>query len=168
MHLQLLVPDLFWPIAQDGAVMVDLRLDALQTLLAKGRRFAQSENNIESWLMQSFGLPEAGSAPFALRADGGMPGEQAWLRADPCHLRVGRDRIKLGDASTFELSREEAEALIESLNQHFAEDGLRFFPMQAERWYLRMENLPQIETTPIVAARGQDIDPLLPRGAQAM
>jgi hypothetical protein len=91
-----------------------------------------------------------------------------WLRADPCHLRVGRDRIRLSDAAAFDLSREEAEALVESLNQHFGGDGLRFFPLQPERWYLRMEELPQIETTPLAAARGQDIDALLPRGPQAM
>lgn len=168
MHLQLVVPDLFWPVAQDPAVMADLRLSALETLLAKGRRFARPEHNIESWLMQTFGVPDAGSAPLALQADGGVPGSYVWLRADPCHLRVGRDRIRLSDASAFNVSREEAEALVESLNQHFGDDGLRFFPMQPERWYLRMDHLPQIETTPIAAARGQDIDALLPRGPQAM
>jgi|SRR5690606_38229444 len=166
MNLHLAIPDLLWPIREDRAVLEGLTLPALETLLARGRLQARESAYPEQWLMSAYGA-ETGSAPFALLAEGGEAEQAVWLRADPCHLHVNRDKLILTDAHTFELEREEAEALVESLNRHFAEDGMTFYPMQPERWYVRLNDVPSIRTTPLDAARGRDIDPLLPEGEAA-
>lgn len=167
MNLHLAIPDLLWPVSEDPRVLEGLSLPALETLLAKGRVSARDSAYPEQWLLSIYDAG-SGSAPFALQADGGVPEEAVWMRADPCHLRVNRDKLVLTDAHTFELSRDEAEALIESLNKHFADDGLLFYPMQPERWYVRLAEAPAIVTTPIDEARGRDIDPLLPGGDAGM
>lgn len=169
MNAHLVIPALFWPAPDAAQAHADLRLPALEALIARGRRSAAATSPLERWLAHTYGLAaDQGSAPFALQADGGEPGEAIWLRADPCHMRVNRDRLMLSDAATFDITREEAEALAESLNTHFAADGMTFYPMQPERWYVRLASAPRIETTPLDEARGHDIDPLLPRGDDAM
>jgi hypothetical protein len=54
------------------------------------------------------------------------------MRADPMHLRVDRDSLGLADSSAFEVSREESEALVETLNRHFGPTML-FYPLRPER-----------------------------------
>jgi hypothetical protein len=102
-------------------------------------------------------VPDAGAAPFALLADGGDPGDAVWLRADPCHLRVGRDRLVLVDATQFDLARAEADALAESLNRHFAAAGIEFLPLQPGRWYARVADAPESQAPPLAAARGRPV-----------
>jgi hypothetical protein len=167
MNVHLAIPDLLWPTPEDRLVQEGLALPALETLLGKGRVTSRPNLHLENWLLRRYGI-DSGSAPYALHAEGGEPTTAVWLRADPCHMRVNRDGLILADASTFELDREEAEALVEALNRHFAADGMIFYPMQPERWYLRLEALPSIDTTPLDEARGRDIDALLPRGEASM
>ncbi|MBX6392090.1 MAG: hypothetical protein IRY96_01345 [Burkholderiales bacterium] len=167
MNLHLAIPDLWWPEAGNLPVYQGLAVPALQTLLAKGRVKTREGARLERWLLERYGV-ESGSAPYALAADGGQAEDAVWMRADPCHLRVMRDRLVLTDATTFDLEREEAEALVEALNRHFAEDGLVFYPMQPERWYVRLPAMPVLQTVPLDEARGRDIDSLLPGGDEAM
>jgi hypothetical protein len=65
------------------------------------------------------------------------------------------------------VSQQEAESLSDSLNAHFSADGLTFYPLRPERWYLRVERVPALETTALPEASGRSIDDLLPRGADA-
>lgn len=168
MHLHLAVPDLIWPDPQQQGAGASCALPALLRLLAKGRMRANESAHLDDWLLQAFGVPGVGIAGYTHHADDSESGlEGAWLRADPCHLRVNRGRLTLADAACFELSGEEANALAERLNAHFGADGLRFEVLQGSRWYLRAEALPQIESTTLERARGRDIDELLPRGPAA-
>ncbi|MDP2785877.1 MAG: hypothetical protein Q8O38_14995 [Sulfurimicrobium sp.] len=91
-----------------------------------------------------------------------------WLRADPVHLGVERDQLVLSEASTFPLVQEEADALVATLNQHFAADGLHFVAPQAQRWYLRLARPPALTTHGLYQAAGRNIHPLLPAGQEAM
>jgi hypothetical protein len=100
-------------------------------------------------------------------ADGGTAGDAYWLRADPVHLRVMRDRIVLAGSESTELSRQEADALATAIGQHFGAD-LSPFPLRTQRWYLRFPQAPRLTTTPLSVAAGRDIEPLLPQGEDAM
>src|SRR5207249_2013553 len=122
----------------------------------------------EAWLFERFGVPKQRNwpvAPYTLLADGGAPERHYWMRADPVHLRVSRD--SLGMADTFEVSRAESEALVETLNRHFGQTML-VYPLRPARWYLRLEKAPDMQTTPAAAARGAAIDDKLPSGPDAM
>lgn len=63
------------------------------------------------------------------------PASRPRLRADPVHLRPGPEAVRLFDASRLGLSGEEAAALAEALDRHFAPDGLRIEAPHPARWY---------------------------------
>ena len=168
--MQLIVPYLFPPARLLEAAMQDLRLPAFETLLARGRFAACAAEDVEAQVCTELGIPRQQDfpiAPITLQYDSGEAGMHYWLRADPVHLRVMRDRIVLADSGVLGLSRPEADALAFSISAHF---GAAFSPqpLHPTRWYLRFEQTPRLRTTPISIAVGCDIDPLLPQGEDAM
>jgi hypothetical protein len=158
MNVHVAIPDLFWPEPATTPLAHDRRLRALESLLAKGRRTAGHESGLEPWLLARWSLAGDGAAPYALLADGGEPGDSWWLCAEPCHMRVNLDHLVPMDAALFELARDEAEALVESLNSHFAPAGLSFFPLQPERWYVRAAEPLSWSAPPLAAARGRRLE----------
>lgn len=153
---------------QDGTT---LRFPALETLLARADRAPLSDDGVEAWLLKRFGAHVEHDVPagaLSLLADGGQPGNACWLRADPVHLRVNRDQLILADARVFSLSQLEAEAFTGALNRYFDADGLVFYPLRADRWYLRVDAVPAITTTSVRRAAGRHIDPFLPAGSDAL
>lgn len=166
----LLIPHLFPSARLLETAAQDLHLPALQTLLARGTRQPCPSEGVEAALCEALGIKRQQDwplAPITLTADGGVAGDAYWLRADPVHLRVMRDRIVLADSSVLELSREEADAIAETIGQHFG-TKLSPLPLHPQRWYLRLPQAPHLSTTPPSVAAGCDIDPLQPQGRDAM
>src|SRR2546421_7892030 len=166
MHCELYIPDFF---PRDGLQRAD-GLESAETLIARGRRRRAALVSREAWLFGRFGVPRQRDwpvAPYTLLADGGAPGPHYWMRADPVHLRVGRDSLGLADSAAFEVSRAESEALVDALSRHFGPTML-FQPLRPARWYVRLEKAPDVQTTPAAAARGAAIDEKLPSGPDAM
>lgn len=166
MICQLLVPNLFWPSAAGAEAYRDLELPALQALLARGRLSRADGNSLERWLAGAFGLPDdLPLAPFALRGDGGEPGEHWWTCADPVHLRVHGDRLVLADASRLSVTAVEARDFVAALNTHFAAEGMMFVAPSPQRWYLRVAAEPQLRALPTSEMAGRSVEPFLPAGA---
>jgi hypothetical protein len=169
MHCRLLVFDLFWPDRDFRDIYRELRTPALEQLLGKGRRRAEA-GSAEAWLCAQFDVDKQRDwpvAPYSLLADGGEPGVHHWLRADPVHLKLEGNQLVLADSGIISVSQREAERITDSLNAHFSEDGLSFHPQRPDRWYLRAEAAPALETTALPDAAGRSIDALLPRGDDA-
>jgi hypothetical protein len=165
MHCSLFIPDFF---STESASIGD-RLAAAETLIARGRRKRGPPVSQEAWLFARFGVQRQGDwpvAPYTLLADGGAPEHHFWMRADPVHLSVGSGNLGLA-RPTLDVSRSEAEALVETLNHHFGEAAV-FSWLQPERWYVRLERAPALRTTSPYAARGRTIGHELPSGADAM
>jgi hypothetical protein len=158
MNVHVAIPDLFWPAPETAPQARDGRLPALESLLAKGRRTPGGEAALEAWLLARWGVADAGAAPYAVRADGGEPGDAWWLCADPCHMRVHLDHLVPVDATQFELAREEADALAEGLNRHFVPAGLTFSPLHPERWYVRTATPLVSPAPPLAAVRGRRLE----------
>jgi len=166
MHCELYIPDFFPP---EGLPRAD-SLAAAETLIARGRRTRRALVSREAWLFGRFGVPRQRDwpvAPYTLLADGGAPGPHYWMRADPVHLRVGRDSLGLADSAAFEVSRAESGALVDALSRHFGPTMI-FQPLSPARWYVRFEKAPEVQTTPAAAARGAAIEEKLPSGPDAM
>lgn len=170
MHLHVLLPGAFWPGKDSAEATRGLSLDALETLIARGHREAGPGCGPERWLLERFGIERQRdwpAAPYSLMGDGGEAGETVWMRADPVHLRAGRDNVVLEDASRFDITRAEAESLAGSISLHFA-GRFSAIAQHAQRWYLRLRANPDIETDPIMQASGEAIDAHLPRGADGL
>ena len=166
MHCHLLIPDL---LAADAAR--DLRLPALETLLARSSQQVSPDAGMEAWLCHAFNINRQQDwpiAPITLAADGGNAGGGYWLRADPVHLRINRAQVILADSGTFVISQLEAEQLTDSLNRHFSADGILIYPLRPDRWYLKLAQTPVMHTHSLPAVAGKHIDAYLPQGADGM
>jgi len=169
-HMLILIPYLFPTARLLETAAQDLHLPALQTLLARGTRHSGPADGVEAALCAALGIARQQDwplAPITLQADGGVAGDDYWLRADPVHLRVMRDRIVLTDTSALELSQPEADALASTIGEHFG-DALHPSPLNPKRWYVRYARPPRLTTTPVSVATGRAIEPLLPQGDDAM
>jgi hypothetical protein len=172
MHVHLLVPDLCHPELLAPEVSgTRIQLASAEMLVARGRRsLAPTATGTESWLKARFGVDspdDSGFAAWSLLGDGLAPGDSAWLRADPVHLRVNRDALMLADATLFGISSEEAEGLIGHLNKHFA-PALEFLPGHPRRWYTKADGAALPNCTPPAQARGRAVSAHLPAGVNAM
>jgi hypothetical protein len=170
MHVTLLVPDLLWP-RDDGAPYHGLELPALALLLARARRRPFPAIGVEAWLCQAFEVERQHDWPVAALTyefDGGSPGDDYWLRADPVHLLAHRDRLTLLDTGTVKPVAEDAAELVALLNRHFASDGLSFHAPRPQRWYLRAPGTPRLTTREISLAAGRDVAGALPTGEDGL
>ena len=164
----MLIPHLFADRRLLDAVPGSLRLDALETALGRGRVVPCTTDGVEAAFCEMLAVPRQSDwpvAPITLETDGTAAGDAHWLRADPVHWRVMRDRIVLDRAVT-DLTRLEAETLTRAIADHF---GSRLSPRAVcpARWYLESATAPALETTPLASAIGRDIGPLLPLGEAA-
>jgi hypothetical protein len=165
--LQLVVPALF-----QTDDLLDLlgapRLPALDRALARGRRETLEFDSLEALICQELGIKRQQDwpiAPIAYAAAGGLAGNAYWLRADPVHVRIERNRLILSEIE--HLTPDEATLLCDALAAHF---GDSFSPkaVRPDAWYVRATARPDIATTPLAQAAGRDIDTLLPGGSDSL
>ena len=151
--LQLVIPGLFTSIhalPESDA----LRLSALTLLIERGTQSMLDKDSVEVLLCRHFGIARQTDWPLAAITyafDDGRAGSDYWLRADPTHIQIHRDKLILRDA--LDISADEAQALCDSLVSHFG-DAFAPLLMQPDRWYLRVPGNPRITTTPLSLALG--------------
>lgn len=168
MNLTIAVPGLTWLDGLDGAEAArDLAVPALSRLLGRARLTRRSVP-LSQLLCEPFGLTAPAIAGAAARLDGLATDGRAWLLADPVNLRIDRDRALLADVGVMHLAQDEADALVAALNRHFADDDLRFFAPHPGRWYLSLPTPPDATFTSLPDAIGENVDPLLPQGADGL
>jgi hypothetical protein len=163
--VHLVIPDLFLPEAIAAEVCADLRLPALEKLLARGHSENLQAAPLENHLCELFGVTCAADAPVAAVSaafDGLAAG--CWLRADPVHLRLQRDQMLLTGVLP---GVDEAEQFCASLNDYFSGQGMEFFAPHPQRWYVRLQALPRIRTTPLSGVLGANVRGALPTGEDA-
>jgi hypothetical protein len=156
LHAELALPGLF------GAAAAT-RLPALELLLARGRRARASAGGFHAWLREAFELGEGPLAAGALTilGGGGDAGDACWVRADPVHLQLMRERMLVVPPQAFELSREEADAMSEALNRHFA-GTLEIAAVQPRRWSARLREDGAIESREPLEMAGAQVSIELP------
>ncbi len=135
---------------------------ALAKLMARGSFSTENVASTEAWIAQRFrftSVEETHSfAAIALLGEQhAVPGASHWLRADPVHLSVNRDHVVLLDGSQLEITPMEAAALCQSMQAHFAADGLIFHAAHPERWYIQSDHPIAIHTNPPSAVRGRNV-----------
>lgn len=148
------------------------RFPASMRLLTRSDPEAVSATAPDERLLETFGLGagedhDAPVAPFSLLGDGGEPGEDWWMRADPGYLQPDQDRLLLFPPAPGNLTQAAAERCCEALNAHFADRGLAFLCPRPGRWYVRLPQRPRLRTAPLDAVLGRNIHAHLPTGADA-
>ncbi len=168
MKLTLVLPSLVWPQAleEPGAQFV---APALARLLANARRGAMHPLGPEEWLAQELGLVRQQDfpiAPLLARAEGLDATPRYWLFAEPAHLQLGHDDVRLGQL-LHPIPEEETRAVLASLNAHFGADGWQFHRGASGRWYLALPAPAALRTVPPRLAWGQPVRHHVPRGDAA-
>lgn len=122
-------------------------LDHLQALF--------SDNNSINW------------AGLSAKADK-LPCNQGeiWLRADPVHLLLQRDKLLL--IPNVVLSELEAKQFCEDLTEHFSDRQFKFFAPHPQRWYIQLPEPAEIITEPLVHIIGKNIQKYLPQGKDGL
>ncbi len=105
-------------------------------------------------------------APIRLASLGHDPGNAYWLAAYPVTLVAGHDDVRL-EGAIRDLARDDARALIETLNAHFDADGIVFIAPRPDAWFARVASPPALSTHPLESARGQSLRARLPGGTDA-
>ena len=155
MYCEIVLPALLWP--DDPARFISAA-PALANLLARGTSTSAPSNSLENWLLDRFSLTTGGAAISLLGENAVAPDDDYWLRADPVHLSINRDRVVLLDASQLDIGAEEAKQLCDSLNEHFHGDGLSFIAPNPQRWYVKCATGHPLQTHPLSVVRGRRID----------
>jgi hypothetical protein len=154
MHCELLVPGLLAPM-EGGALP---RLPALELLLARGRATEGDATSMEAWLAEAFEVEGLPAGALTLLACAEEPGEAAWARADPVHLRLLRDRAVVVPGEALALSAGEASSLTESLNRHFA-GRLEVRAPAPARWVMRLAAPLELPEHPALSLAGKAASP---------
>jgi hypothetical protein len=144
-------------------------LPSLELLLARGRCTSAAAERVEDWLREAFELGDGPLAAGALTLLGanGEPGERAWLRADPVHLRLMRDRLVLAPAAALGIRQEEAQALCGALNHHFASRlGVQVIDPQC--WVASTDANLVVDAVPPLALAGHDVAVALPGATSSL
>ena len=156
MHCELVVPALFTAPAPHP-------VPALELLLGRGRKLNGEAASLERWLCRVFGLKDGSIPAGALTALalGENPGAHFWLRADPVHLRLLRERMVLIPSHAFSLTLEEARSMADTLNRQFAGE-FKFHALRPDAWCAQGEQDIAVGSDPPVELAGQDVDANLP------
>ena len=135
---------------------------ALAKLIARGSAVKDTTDSMEAWLARQFGyVTDSADLPFAAVASRAETMADAsaryWLRADPVHLSVNRDRVVLLDAGQLDITIAESTALVAALQAHFKSDGLNCYGPHPQRWYITSDSPIALRTQPVSAVRGRSI-----------
>jgi len=152
-----------------AGMMASVRAPALAHLLAMAGVPTREGGGIAAALAARYGVTRQADwplAPLRLAALGVDPGAAFWLAADPVTLTVGRSDVRLAGVVE-DLSRADADALVATLNAHFAGDGLAFVAPRPDAFFVRATTRTRVVTHPPDAALGRPLHQLLPEGADA-
>jgi hypothetical protein len=89
------------------------------------------------------------------------------MRADPVHLRVDRRSVVLLDAESVQLDTRDALALAAAIKPVLEAHGHELEVPCAQRWYLRLKQMPALRTTELHDVAGRDIGGAMPTGNDA-
>ena len=159
--MRFIVPHLFPSGRLRDAALAGVRLPALETLCARGRRQPGAPGSLEAALAELFGVGAQGSAPLApylLKAERMEPGDAWWLRAEPAHLQVRREGLVPMMGAALAMTAAEAAALRAGLAEHFGA-ALPLVATPGGDWYWPRAAPLGLDLLPPSAAAGRVLTP---------
>ncbi|MDD2701856.1 MAG: hypothetical protein PHH36_11555 [Sideroxydans sp.] len=161
-HLYLIIPDLILP--REIAPDTQAELSLLEKMLARATHESLPAKAVESCLCELFDV--AGSAPLRAAGDGLEVAGGAWMCADPIELQRQPAQVMVRPDVLCEA--DEAVAFCETLNAHFAADGISFHAPHPRRWYLQMAEIGEVSMPTLATAAWGDAREMMPQGRDAV
>jgi len=166
MQLLLVLPGL---IDRPDTGAPQVRAPALAELLALAGPPARNADGLDAAIASRYGIERQADWPLAairaaalgLRANGAY-----WLAADPVTLVVGRDDVAFSGIVD-DLTRADADALVTTLDTHFADDGIAFVAPRPDAIFARLATPPRLTTHPPAATTDEPLRMRLPEGPDA-
>jgi len=170
--IDLLVPGLLGPIPALREIDITPTAALLEKCLSRATLSDLPALDFPSTLLQLFSVSfesqtSLPTAPWCRLSDGGMADDAYWIQASPVHLRPDGDGLLLFDAGVLEITLDEANQLADSFRQHFSDMPWQLEVHSAQRWYLRLEQEPDLATSSLVDVAGRNINSFLPTGADS-
>ena len=167
--LTLFIPGLLNPV-RDIAEEDEPEVPSLEKLLACGAREQLVPFGFSDALSMLFKLKRQAGRDFPIAAithfvDDNQSTEGIWMRADPVHLMADHRGLILMDESNLTLDQHDALVLAASVKDLLAGRGMQIEVPVINRWYVRLDTLPDVKTTPLHEAAGRDIHSCMPTGA---
>lgn len=170
-HLTLYLPGIF-SLAHSGLDNAPAA-PGFEALLARAEsQELASSASYEAGLFALFGIQQEQDADLPIAAvtrtlDMSIIDNDWWLRADPVHLSLDRDRLILVDGQMLDISQEEANRLVAEIMEVFSADGWMLKAPCPNRWYLKTVRPPKIITAALSQVIAHDIHAFLPQGVDA-
>lgn len=170
--LTLFIPGLIYP---------SLNLDeqdipetpALKKILSRAVRGKLIKFGFTDALSMLFNLPRNADQDFPIAAITRQVDDQSgdnavWMRADPVHLAADQRSLVLFDETYLGLDQHEALVFAAEARNILEAHNIALEVPGINRWYIRLDQDPEICTTPIHEVYGQDIARYLPSGNGSM
>ena len=169
-QLDLVIPGLCGPLP-DIDRLDSKSIHALIACLAKADQQTTKQKSFHEVLDSLFALDQSKPFPAAalsLLASGQYTEHGFWFHVDPVHLQADMDHAILRDTHGLDLTQQESESLLEELNAHFKDDGIRFLMADKDRWFLNISDHEKVSTTPLNEVISRNVYSFMPEGEDAL
>ena len=141
----------------------------LQKWLACAKTVETHSRNYYALLAELFGINQGYSITgLSALVDECDSSTGHWLRADPVHFKADIDHAIMLDCNRLAIREDESQALVESFNKHFCDDGIELVIGHRNRWYLSFDKPINVQTTFLQNAVGRNVNHFLPTGSDAL
>ena len=168
-QLTILVPGICGPLAETESLKSSPVIDRWIKFLSKSQ-YVSVTDTTNDVIASLFGLQVKGdfpSAVYTLLANDLFDASRFYMHADPVHLRADLEQAVLSSSADLNITQAESDALCDTLNAHFHQDGLHFFALNKDQWIVSSEKSYTINTTSLTDAVGRNINFILPKGKDA-
>lgn len=165
-ELKIIVPGICGPLAELDSLKNNEAVSTWINTLSK-TRCRTSKNSFNDVIRALFNIAEDVDLPSAiltLIANEKFDPSLYYMHADPVFLRADMDHAVLTSSTDLDIQEEDASLLCNALNDHFEQEGLIFFKLNKDQWFVSSKNKIKLQTTSLVDATGRNINFILPSG----
>jgi hypothetical protein len=163
-QLNLVLPGIIWPEIADYEYLIkQLDIHNLSKLCTKAK-LQKTDFYYSDFIYGNNDYSAASLAPSYAKKLNIAAEFSSFLMVEPTHLRADRDRLLIAEAELLQLNTEEAELIINAINQHFSGE-LKLYLLEDDLWLLGTNlDLTNLVSYPIIDIVGENIDDFLPQG----
>lgn len=144
--------------------MRPMSLNGLETLISKSDVFLAKPQSFFAQASYLYHQPD--TLPKAVTILAGLKQQETgfWLCVDPVQMVPDRDSLLLIPAHALSISETESQALMDSFNNHFAQDKVQLVYGDVSHWFMKITQPVDIHTTDLNDVSFQHVNDYYPAG----